>query len=319
MSKKILTDLDLLKNELQNATMQNLSTAPSNPVEGQFYYNTSDKLAYQWDGTRWLPMGGDPSTATVTVEALTDSTYLKKYVVKQNGVQVGVTIDIPKDMVVQSDSIVTGTWNGNTFTEDSTQPGSGPDKALKLIVANQSTPIYINVADLVDAYTEGFGIDINGNNVISLTPATSSAIGGVKIGTNITVDSDGIISLTSSNVKDALGTQRPNTVFAGPTSGSDQKPVFRSLVEADIPELHLAHTLTSSNLELTQFGGICTWEISNQGTYDFSKSICSVRDAQGNEVLCDIQYATAKITIFINSASNIAAGTYIAIIISNII
>ena len=315
MAKKILTDIDLNKNELQNATIQNLTTAPSNPVEGQIYYNTTDKTTYQWIGSRWIPMGGDPATSTVTVEAVTDTSLFKKYIVKQNGAQVGVSIDIPKDMVVQSGSIVTGIWNNNVFTEDAQQPGSGTDKALKLIIANQSTPIYINVADLVDAYTAGTGISISNANQISVNPATSSALGGVKIGANITVLADGTISITASNIANALGDQTAHKVFAGPSSGSSQIPSFRLLTESDIPTLRdYAHPLLVNNPALTSTGGICTWEINNQSLYKFDGAIVSIRDANGAEVLCDVSYTVTKITITINSSSNISEGTYTAVV-----
>ena len=52
--KNILVDLDLNKNELQNYAIQNLAVAPSNPVEGQQYYNTVDKMVYVWNGTEWI-------------------------------------------------------------------------------------------------------------------------------------------------------------------------------------------------------------------------------------------------------------------------
>lgn len=70
-----LTYLDLHKNELRNAVMHPLVVAPSNPVEGQFYYNSTDKKAYQYNGTTWVPLGELNVIETIVVNgtALTPS------------------------------------------------------------------------------------------------------------------------------------------------------------------------------------------------------------------------------------------------------
>jgi Phage tail fibre repeat len=54
---KFLTNIDLSKNELQNARIQNLATAPANPTAGQIYFNSTDKKFYGYNGTGWVDLG----------------------------------------------------------------------------------------------------------------------------------------------------------------------------------------------------------------------------------------------------------------------
>lgn len=59
MAQKFVTNLDLNKNELQNAAIQNLAAAPSSPADGQIYFNTTDSTLYLYDGTGWVDLTGD--------------------------------------------------------------------------------------------------------------------------------------------------------------------------------------------------------------------------------------------------------------------
>jgi hypothetical protein len=55
-----LSPIDLAKNELQNARIQNLGTAPSTPAVGQVYTDTAASLNLPrvWNGSAWMLMGG---------------------------------------------------------------------------------------------------------------------------------------------------------------------------------------------------------------------------------------------------------------------
>lgn len=64
MAKKVLVNLDLSKNQILNVALQNLTSPPSTPVQGQIYYNSVDKAVYFWDGTQWINVSGDITGVT---------------------------------------------------------------------------------------------------------------------------------------------------------------------------------------------------------------------------------------------------------------
>lgn len=74
MAVNYLSSIDLNKNQLQNGVIHVLAAAPSSPVEGQIYYNSTDKKLLFFDGTNWIDASGDIKSVTTTTTGTLDIT-----------------------------------------------------------------------------------------------------------------------------------------------------------------------------------------------------------------------------------------------------
>ena len=98
------------------------------------------------------------------VKATPNDGYLKTYQFTY-GTGSAFEIDIPKDLVVKSGEVI-------VVADDSPVSGLTNGTYLKLVIANQTEPVYINVADLCDVYTgktaiDGVSVTISASNEIS--------------------------------------------------------------------------------------------------------------------------------------------------------
>ena len=147
----------------------------------------------------------------VAVEKLTTATdgFASSYVVKQNGVQMGEVINIPKDYLVKSAEIKEVASNDVPYVG-----GKVGDKYIDFTVnskdgAGNESHIYLPVNDLVDVYTGGNGINIGPDNIVSAVVDTSNAH-GLSVGTDgialalATQSADGAMSATDKAALDNL-------------------------------------------------------------------------------------------------------------------
>ena len=104
--------------------------------------NANNQLSLQSDGL-YVPPAAEQTDYTVTISESTPEGYAKAYTLTQNGTSIG-TINIPKDLVVESGTV-------------ETNPTGQPEGTyLVLTLANTtSDKIYINVGSLIEYVTSG--------------------------------------------------------------------------------------------------------------------------------------------------------------------
>ena len=266
-------------------------------------------------------------TVNVPVYSLTkDATstdYAAVYHLTKDGTNVGEAINIPKDLFVESGEIVEN-------------PAGQPEgKYLKLVLQNQTAPVYINVADLVDAYTAGNGITISDTNEVSAK---------VVAGNGLSVGTDGIKMGAASGTADGAMSSADFTKLAGIDAGATantitlngtatKTPSFYAPTAAGTNGQYLVSSgtgaptwqalpvglkkYTAQNTALTASGGAFTWTIA-QDTHGVTTPVTVqvYEVASGAMVMTDVTVASnGNVTITINGTGALTANTYRVVII----
>lgn len=147
-------DIDALEAGKQNvidASNKLAASLVSFTKDGDSQLASTDVNAALLELENAIETGGTGSVVTVEKAETTAAEYAATYVVKQGGAQVGVAINIPKDYLVKSAELKTaGASDPSGFPEGT--------KYIDFVVnakdgAGTESHIYLNVADLVDAYT----------------------------------------------------------------------------------------------------------------------------------------------------------------------
>lgn len=251
--------------------------------------------------------------------------YAAIYHLTKDGTNTGAAINIPKDLFVKEGKVVDN------------PTGQPAGKYIELTLQNQANPIYINVADLVDAYTPGNGITISATNEVSAKVVAANGLSVGASGIAMALASDtangamssdqftklgGIADNATANTITLNGVATPNPTFYAPTTGGtagqqlvyggDGAPVWQ-----DMPTNLKKYS--ANNTELTAVGGVFTWTIS-AATHGISQPLVVqlFEVASGAQVIADVTVASAGITIQINDSANVntlTANTYKVVII----
>lgn len=190
MAKKFLTNVDLNKNQLLNAVIQNLSSAPSSPVNGQIYFNTTDNRLYYYDSTQWLDVSGDIRDVIggYALLATTDNGVVTL------DVQVdGVTMQISNDALLVKDGGITSVKLNNFSTDLNSNSGS------------TAIPSASAVKSYVDTAIGGLGnLEGSWDASVGTFPTGSTPVSGTKKGDYWYVSVAGTTGGVSFNVGDLI-------------------------------------------------------------------------------------------------------------------
>lgn len=232
MAKKVLVNLDLSKNQILNVALQNLTSPPGSPVQGQIYYNSTDKAVYFWDGTQWINVSGDitgvtagngltggGTTGTVTLDVNPDNVTIEvvsdAVQIKDLGVSTGkladaavTTIKIGNNQVTFAKMQQIGTLKLLGNTTGGTANVAEVDILTSTTLAgaaNTNIPTALAVKTYIDSTVGNLGNLEGGWDASTGTfPVGSTPVAGTKKGDYWYVTVAGTVGGVSFNVGDVI-------------------------------------------------------------------------------------------------------------------
>lgn len=282
--KLFLVDVNLNGNQIKGAVVEKLSAAPSNPVEGQIYYNTTTKKFMYYNGTSWIA-GSEYSAQTLGADDIESSQYaiydsttgstFKFRAIKPGSAKITMSMS---EGVISIDAAITKSDVG-LGNVDNTSDANKPVSSAQATAIADAKKAGTDAQDAVDALSETVNDPTTGlaatKAIADKNKADIATLNGSGAGSVSKSITDAITALDLGTASKAdTGTGEGNVPVLG-ANGKLNENVIPSLaiVDTKVVETH------AQMLELTdvQKGDICI--VTNESkTYILSQEPASEDD-----------------------------------------
>jgi hypothetical protein len=210
MARLFVTSINLNQNELQNAVIQNLLSAPSSPVAGQVYFNgtSGNKTLYFYNGTDWIPASGSTEVIQDVIgSALIGGTALTA---TYNDTSGETTINLDNTAVTHG-SYGSSAAKTVSFTVDQQGRLTAASEQDIQIATSQVTGLQEYIEDSVNTVVvAGEGIDVSYNDAgnaytVSAEDASDTNKGIASFSSTDFTVTNGNVTINSESISDIVG------------------------------------------------------------------------------------------------------------------
>jgi hypothetical protein len=238
MAIKFFADLNLNKSELQSVALETLSANPSSPSTGQIYFHTTDDEVKIYNGSSWQVVGKSYTAggglSLSGTEFSVDSTVIRTTgaQTKAGNMTFSNNVTITGNLTVNGTQTILNTAElavEDTNIELNSGASAGADSGISVnrgqgedvpqLLWDESADRWTFTNDGSTFYNMPLSTEYNN---YSLPTATASVLGGVKIGSGISIAS-GVISAdsqTANDFTDALLTKLNGVASSADNYGS---------------------------------------------------------------------------------------------------
>ena len=255
MAKQFLVDIDLVKNQLLNAVVHVLPTAPGTPTEGQIYYNSTDETLYIRTSGTWLDLSDTGAGATNLSFSRDGSTVTVESDTGTNTILPGATTSLAGVMIATDKVKLNGIETGADVTDSANVDAAGAvmnsdasTAAMSFVIdegnmiSNSATrvPTQQSVKTYVDNAVAGGMTFIGDYNAGTNSPNLTSSPVGVKKGDTYVISNPGTFFAESVQAGDQITAKQDD-----PTTLAHW-----TVVNKNIPDIVTASTTAQGIIEL---------------------------------------------------------------------